>query len=159
MTPNLNKSIYFYNKQIARAFRHKGAFLFMVKNYSEAVKCYNKEIEHFNPNDDPIESLAYAYYNKANCLIKINELTNGIACYNKAIELKPGFCEGILTSLLFNLTLEFQYYISFFEKKALLNKGSSYYKQKDYQTAIECYNIAIEYNKNDPDTYYVRIPN
>ena len=67
----------------------------MIKNYSEAVKCYNREIEHFNPNNDNIELLAFSHYNKANCLIKMNEFTTGIACYNKAIELKPGFCEGI----------------------------------------------------------------
>ena len=44
LVPNLNKTIYFYNKQIARAYKNKGSFLFYVKNYNEAAKCFNKEI-------------------------------------------------------------------------------------------------------------------
>ena len=53
-----------------------------MKNYYDAIECYNQAIEL---NEKDFES----YVCKGNALKQLNDFNGAIYCFNKAIEVKP----------------------------------------------------------------------
>ena len=62
--------------------RNKGAALYSLGKYDEAIKCYDKAIE-FDP-DNPV-----VWNNKGLALNSLGKYDEAIKCYDKAIEIDP----------------------------------------------------------------------
>jgi len=150
---NLNKTIRELDKAIstnpndAVAWNNKGATLYNLKKYEEALLACDKAIEL-----DP--KYAIAWSNKGNTLYNLKKYEEALLAYDKAIELDPNDAKAWNNKgyILYNLKKyeeALQAYgkaIELDPKEAIAwsNKGNTLYNLKKYEEALQAYDKAIE---------------
>ncbi|WP_083786865.1 serine protease [Gloeothece verrucosa] len=135
--------------QFYSAWRWLGYDLFLMRNYTDALKVYNKLFE-MNPKGDFV-----LYTERGSVLAYSGHYQEAIADYNKAIELKPHPWAYNKRGLAYSELEEYQKAIADFNKTIELepdadyaynNRGNVYKDLKDYDKALADYNKAISYN-------------
>lgn len=132
------------------AFR--GSALYQLKNYEDAIACYDKALE-LNPRYD------YAWTGKGLVLDNLERYEDAIACYDKALELNPDnevawFDKGVVLHKLRRHEGALACYDKALEinpnyESAWNNKGVALDDLGRYEDAIACYDKALELNPDN----------
>jgi tetratricopeptide (TPR) repeat protein len=130
----------------------KGIFLFILKQYNDAINYFNGIIINNKSDKD-------AWLWKGNCLVDIRQYEDAIDCFNKVIELNKNneyvwFFKGKCLYIMVQYTKA----IDCFNKAIKLNKNNEYawfwkgkclYNIGQYMEAINFFNKSIDINKNN----------
>lgn len=121
--------------------------------YSEAVRCYDKAIELAPGNNR-------TWYNKADTLYKMGDYQGCLDCCNRALDCHEGMnnIDGIL-----NLKQKAQDSLSgspdgssSYSYKFWVDKGDEYAGKGDNESAMSCYDRAVELAPENNRTWYGR---
>lgn len=133
----------------------KGNKHFYKKEYSEAIKCYDKAIELDPSNFD-------AWYSKGNVLGELGSYVEAIDCYDKAIEIDPSNAYGwdnkgwALGELgMYNEVIVYTNKAIELDPNYALGwdrKGYFLHQLGEYEEAVKCYNRCIEL-----DPHYAKV--
>jgi tetratricopeptide (TPR) repeat protein len=104
-----------------------GSSYILLKDYPQALRCYQKAIEIHN-TDDPWGGTLWVGLGASYRSLK--DYPQALRCFQKAIEILPN------------------------EKTAWLLLGLTYDGMKDYPQAIRCFQIVIEIDPNYRDAWY-----
>lgn len=100
-------------------WRYKADKLKYIGDYENAIKCYDMNIEVQYHN-----TMDNSYISQANCFIELEDYENAIKSLDKALNIFP---ENFTT---------------------IKTKGDCYFNLKQYQKALECYDVLIKNKKN-----------
>jgi len=118
------------NKKQATIWNNKGGAYYILKNYNQALECFNKTIEldpniYLGENKTIFEKINKnlnnfsILYNKGNAFLSSGEYSKAIECYDKALKIDSS------------------------KVNALNNKGTAWDYLGEYDKAIECYNQVL----------------
>ena len=120
-----------------------GNMFYLNKNFSEAIKCYERLLELGE------RSQAVLYFNIGMCYQELNNYSLAIQSYLKSINLDPTFTKAFLTlGQSYHHLNQFDKAIGIFQQlpdcaEAFVCIGNSHYQMKNYEEAIRFYLKAI----------------
>ena len=133
--------------------------------FYNAEQCYKsnqfvKAIENLNKVIEINASFVEAYFLTGRCLERLNKNDLAIQVYEKAIEFNHVRSHNLKGFLLANKTeakILFERALELnktpISSQEFFNKGESYLGLNNYTEAIKCFEISIELNQNNPDSF------
>ena len=140
------------------ALYRKGLVFFKQKNYQDALKCYDKALEINSTRLDVL-------YAKGLLFDELKNYQEALKIFDKALEIDPGKYDILYHKGLDLLNLErYDAAREAFDKciatnstdsyRAWYQKGIAFFKEKNYEDALKCYDKALEIQHDYPEALY-----
>ena len=155
---NLNEALNI-KKLFPQALDAKGCLFYADKKYNEALECYNQLIEKYNSNDD-------YHYKKALILIELKDYDEAIKSLDKVLKLNQDHIKAmILKGNCYDFLSLNQEALETYEQIILKDKdselahqlkGQNLLKQKEYEKALNEFDIVINLNQKNLDAFFFK---
>jgi tetratricopeptide (TPR) repeat protein/streptogramin lyase len=140
------------NSKEIDALKYKGLSLSNLSKYNEAIQCYDAALEI-----DPMDSKVWYY--KGSALSQLSKYNEAIKCYTEAIKINPEYNDPLRDK---GLLEKFAKVVVEEKEPAplpradislILDEGSQYFENGDYDNAIKSFDKAMSLNPKNPIPY------
>ena len=146
-------------KDFPQALDAKGCRYYSNNQYNEALECYNELTEKYNTNDD-------YFYKKASTLIELKRYKEAIKSLDDVLKLNPDHIKAmILKGNCYDFLSLNKEALEIYEQIILKDKdnelvhqlkGQNLLKQKEYENALNEFDIVINLNPKNYDVFFYK---